>query len=148
VDADAFLPVRGARLFEAGHHRLFAGNIDLAEQAADRAGDLLASSSFRSKIATWTPLAASASAVARPSPEAPPVTTAAVPASIRILLSHDLTDRLNHGSRHGKSRSENVGLVPSAARSFSSACALSWWTRGMLTSSTCAISARFSSSTK
>ena len=34
--------------------------------------------SFRSKIATFTPLSASARAVAAPSPDAPPVTTAAM----------------------------------------------------------------------
>jgi hypothetical protein len=42
VDQHPLLPVGGARLGEAGDDRLLVHDVDLAEQAADRLGDLLA----------------------------------------------------------------------------------------------------------
>ncbi len=42
IDQDAFLPVRGARLFEAGVDRGIVSHVDLAEHPADLARDFLA----------------------------------------------------------------------------------------------------------
>ena len=79
VDQDALLAVGGAGLGEAGVDLFVGRDVDLAEDAADFLGDGFALAlRCRSKMATLTPCAASARAVAAPRPEAPPVTTAAM----------------------------------------------------------------------
>ena len=70
--------MRGARLGEAGIDARLIGDVDVAEQPADLAATASPAAAFMSKIATLTPLAAKARAVASPRPDAPPVTIAGV----------------------------------------------------------------------
>jgi hypothetical protein len=113
------LAVRFARRLEAGIHAIVAGDIDLAERRAEFLGGGFAAISSRSKMATFTPSARSFSTVARPRPDAPPVTTAAISDERRILSS--LGARVGAQRRSSRrSRERNV-----AQRQFGSIAALS-----------------------
>ena len=85
MDEDAFLAVGGAGLFETSDDAVL---VTLPRQNMPPMACATSSpfSAFMSKIATLAPAAARASALARPRPEAPPVTTAAVSLVICIGL--------------------------------------------------------------
>jgi hypothetical protein len=87
VDEDAFLAVRRARLAKPAS--TLSSDVTFTSQNTPPISAATASpfSFCRSKMATFTPLAASARAVAAPRPDAPPVTTAATVLSSFMVLN-------------------------------------------------------------
>ena len=78
IDQDPLLPVRGTRRREPSIDAVVGVTSTLQNTPPISSASASPLSAWRSKIATFTPLAASARAVAAPNPDAPPVTTAAL----------------------------------------------------------------------
>ena len=79
VDENALLAMRLAGLGNRFVDGRFAGDIAFGKRPPMSLATAAPASALRSRMATLTPLSASARAVAAPSPEAPPVTIAEMP---------------------------------------------------------------------